>query len=164
MKLLPELQYLPYTSETHKEYYRKMPKVMAKYESALEKLGAEIIFEVQDEDIPTSDLMDNEESIKWVEESYESGNIYAWFCAKITVKYKDLEATDYLGGCSYKSEKDFKNGGYYYDMVNTCVEEINKDIEDYNQEVQKKWNIRKAKNLIAPYGLYIVASKELVTI
>ena len=164
MKALPLLKYLKYSSKNHARYYRLMPTQMLKYEQKLIDLGAEITFEVEDEDTQASDLIEDEKTLKWIEDSYENGNPYAWFCAKITVKYKDFEATDYLGGCSYKNEKDFKNGGYYWDMVNTCVKEINGDVERQNADTIKQWNIRKAKNLIAPYNLFIVASKELSTL
>jgi pantothenate synthetase len=164
MKTLPLLNYLPYSSETHKEYYRKMPKVMAKYEAVLENMGAEIEFEPEEEDITPEDTLYEKESANRVRKDYNNGNIYAWFCAKVTVKYKEFEETDYLGACSYKDEKDFKRGGYYYDMVTTCVQEINKQIEDYNADIQKRWNIRKAKYLIAPYGLHIVASLQIAEV
>lgn len=44
-------------------------------------------------------------------------NIWAWCTVKVTATWKGLEGTDYLGGCSYKSEKDFmENSGYYLGM------------------------------------------------
>jgi hypothetical protein len=61
---------------------------------------------------------------------YESGNLWAWCVAHVTVRPKDgriatFSGDDYLGGCSYASEQDFKEGGYYEDMVNTALSELN---------------------------------------
>jgi hypothetical protein len=65
----------------------------------------------------------------------ESGDIWAWFTAKVTVRDSyGAEASDYLGCCCYKDARDFKLGGYYLDMIKACVDEIEKsdplEIED----------------------------------
>lgn len=45
------------------------------------------------------------------------GDIWAWASVKVTARWNGLEGIDYLGGCSYRDEKDFKQpGGYYSDM------------------------------------------------
>jgi len=126
----------------------------------LEKLGVEIEFTPQDEDIYPSDNMDDQEMVNYVIEQYNSGNMAAWFCAKVEVKYRGLEATDYLGCCSYKSFKEFQSdeSGYYVDMINTCINEINSDIKGKNEETQKEWDLRRAYNLIKPYGYEIFQS------
>src|SRR5688572_13886675 len=53
-------------------------------------------------------------------ERLESGDVWAWASVKVTCCHKDLpeiEGVDYLGGCSYLDESDFKQpGGYYDDM------------------------------------------------
>jgi hypothetical protein len=55
----------------------------------------------------------------------ESGDIYAWFTAKVTVRDSyGREASDYLGACCYEDARDFKRGGYYLDMIKACVDEI----------------------------------------
>jgi len=55
----------------------------------------------------------------------ESGDIWAWFTAKVTVRDSyEREASDYLGCCCYEDARDFKRGGYYLDMIKACVEEI----------------------------------------
>ncbi len=156
MKLLPLFE-SKYEQGKHKQYYRTLPKKIQKFEGLLDSLNAKIEFEPQEEDISPADQFDDEKTLKWVLEQYNDyGNIYAWFCAKITVKYKGYEATDYLGACSYKDENDFKKGGYYDDMLNTCIMEINREVSAHNAEIQKKWNIRKANNLVKPYGYLVV--------
>jgi hypothetical protein len=55
----------------------------------------------------------------------ESGDIWAWFTAKVTVRDSHgREASDYLGCCCYEDAWDFKRGGYYLDMIRTCIDEL----------------------------------------
>ena len=59
---------------------------------------------------------DNEVEIGIIER-LESGDVWAWAAVEVKGTYKGITASDYLGGCSYKDEKDFKQpGGYYDDM------------------------------------------------
>jgi len=65
----------------------------------------------------------------------ESGDQWAWFTAKVTVRDSHgREASDYLGCCCYGDARDFKLGGYYLDMIKACVDEIEQsdplEIED----------------------------------
>jgi hypothetical protein len=65
----------------------------------------------------------------------ESGDIYAWFTAKVTVRDSyGREASDYLGCCNYRDADDFRMGGYYLDMIKACINEIEQsdplEIED----------------------------------
>jgi len=129
----------------------------------LEDLGVIIEFTPEEEEIQPDY---EEEENQAIADKYNSGNMAAWFCAKVTVKYRDIEETDYLGCCSYNSFKEFTatDNGYYMDMINQCIDEINREVQSINFGVQRKWNIRKAKNLLAPYGLHIVSSKVLQTV
>lgn len=59
----------------------------------------------------------------------ESGDVWAWFTAKVTAKDSNgREASDCLGCCCYEDAEDFKRGGYYEDMVRQCVEELESPI------------------------------------
>lgn len=51
-----------------------------------------------------------------IKRQLRNGNVWAWASVELKGKYKGLEVSDYLGCCSYKSEKDFKKDGYYDDM------------------------------------------------
>jgi len=56
-----------------------------------------------------------------VYEQLANGNDWAWCMAKVTVTSDDgRQECDYLGGCSYKNEEDFKTSGYYQDMIDHC--------------------------------------------
>ena len=56
----------------------------------------------------------------------ESGDTFAWFTAKVTVRDdRGNEATDYLGCCTYRDADDFRMGGYYLDMIHECIHQLN---------------------------------------
>ena len=146
---------------------KQLPKLKSiKDIKIIENMGAEIEFDPQEEDHSPDDNYMEQGSIDYIVEQYDNGNMAAWFCAHVTVKFKGYEGEDYLGGCSYKSFKEFTTmeNDYYVDMINSCIDELNKDIVSDNENTQKRWNIRKAKNLIAPYGLHIVTSNVLQTV
>jgi len=53
-------------------------------------------------------------------------NEWAWCVAKVTAKWGEFEASEYLGCCSYESKKDFMSpGGYYDDMKHEALRELN---------------------------------------
>lgn len=60
----------------------------------------------------------------------ESGNEWAWCRAVVRGEWKGLAAEEHLGGCSYKSEEDFKSGGYYEDMCEEVRAEIQRQAEN----------------------------------
>ena len=47
----------------------------------------------------------------------ENGDLWAWCSARVIASWNDFECeSEWLGGCSYKNEADFRKGGYYDDM------------------------------------------------
>lgn len=60
-------------------------------------------------------------------------NAWAWCCIKVTVSWRGHRASDYLGGCCYDSKEEFvAEGGYYDDMVDRALEELNAGVQrDY---------------------------------
>ena len=66
----------------------------------------------------------NKEAARWVRQELDNGNQWAWCVAKVTVSYQEVEASSYLGCCSYKSQEDFMIGGYYVDMLQEAIEEL----------------------------------------
>jgi hypothetical protein len=49
---------------------------------------------------------------------------------KITAKWEGFEGHDYLGCCSYLSEEDFKNGGYWEDMKQQALDDLNRTVAE----------------------------------
>ncbi len=69
---------------------------------------------------------------KWVRNQLRSGNTWAWCSVKVTASWKDFESSEYLGGCSYRSEEEFTEpGGYYDDLKAEALEQLNRQIEWY---------------------------------
>ncbi len=106
----------------------------------------EVEFEltVEEEDMPVrgnamasgDDAADKEVEDEIIER-LERGDIYAWFQAKMTAKWEGFTGVDYLGGCSYTSEKDFMEpGGYYDDMKNQALYDLNKKIKEKAEKLQ----------------------------
>jgi hypothetical protein len=45
-----------------------------------------------------------------------------WFTARVSVRKAGVVlGEDYLGGCCYKHEQDFMEGGYYRDMIQCAI-------------------------------------------
>lgn len=59
----------------------------------------------------------------------ESGDVWAWAAVEVKVSKWGHTESEFLGSCSYADEEDFKTGGYYTDMLETCVERILAAIE-----------------------------------
>lgn len=66
----------------------------------------------------------------------EAGDLVQ-FTAKVTASKNGIElASDYLGGCFYKDEKDFVNNeDYYGDMVQTVIAEAKQAIIALNEDI-----------------------------
>jgi hypothetical protein len=60
----------------------------------------------------------------------ENGNQWAWCRVEVKAKYKAFEASDFLGCCSYKNQKQFEKDGYYQDMKERAFGEIVNTIID----------------------------------
>jgi hypothetical protein len=54
----------------------------------------------------------------------ENGDLWAWCTVEVRATFQGLEASDYLGACSYRNEKGFIKGGYYKDMEQRAFEEL----------------------------------------
>lgn len=64
-------------------------------------------------------------------ERVNNGDVWAWASVKVTASIPgiDLEGVDYLGGCSYKDEEDFKQpGGYYDGMKNEALADLERQL------------------------------------
>jgi hypothetical protein len=68
---------------------------------------------------------------KWIQEELESGNEWAWCQIEVCGRLGDLEASEYLGGCSYKSKEDFMQPGCYFDdMKREVISQLKTKLEE----------------------------------
>lgn len=63
-------------------------------------------------------------------------NPWAWCVVEVKASWKGLQVSTFLGGCSYRSESDFKVDGYYKDMV----DEVIKLLSDKANEIKHALN------------------------
>lgn len=85
-------------------------------------------------------------------ERLDSGDIYAWFDAKVTVSIEvngvEFEGYDILGACSYKSLEQFlESGGYYDDMVQTALDNALSELREYVEAFHGTLNESEVKAL-----------------
>ncbi len=59
----------------------------------------------------------------------DRGNIWAWASVKVTARIGSIEASDYLGCCSYESEAAFRECPYYFDMKAEALSALRQEIE-----------------------------------
>jgi hypothetical protein len=99
-----------------------------------------IYFEIEcmPEDVPLRgncsaiDPETDAETERMIIEQLEAGNEWAWCTVKVTARIEgiDLEGTDYLGCCSYKSESDFMACGYFADMKSVAKRDLLEKIRE----------------------------------
>jgi hypothetical protein len=95
------------------------------------------IFVTDEDDDPeghfaSGDDAADKETVAWIREQAE-WNVWAWCVVKVTATHpdiEDLEGVDYLGGCSYNDEADFKTpGGYFADMCDRAADDLEAKLE-----------------------------------
>lgn len=82
-----------------------------------------------EEDSTPDGSFDFAEDIAWVKDQLESGNEWAWCTVEVTCTYDDcdLVGNEWLGGCSYKSKRDFmreETGDYYPGMKQEAYNDL----------------------------------------
>lgn len=69
-------------------------------------------------------------------EEAQNSNVWKWCAVEVKGDYKGIViASDYLGGCSYASEEDFKSNGYYEQMRDTVLQEIQEQVNELIKEL-----------------------------
>lgn len=84
---------------------------------------AVVDIDVLPENMRIEDSFDQQDCINFVRQ-LASETPWGWCCVKITVRYGDLTETEYLGGCSYNNEAEFRKCPYYGDMVAECCDRL----------------------------------------
>lgn len=87
------------------------------------------IMEIEGNVLASDDDEADAEAEAFVRAELESGNEWAWCSVKVTASWNGFEGDAYLGGCSYKSEDDFKTpGGYYDDMKQEALYDLYREV------------------------------------
>ena len=64
-----------------------------------------------------------------VQADLRRGNLWAWCCVEMKASWCGFEESDFLGGCSYRDEEDFRRDGYYEDMKDCALEALNERLQ-----------------------------------
>lgn len=81
------------------------------------------------------DAMDKECEDEIIER-LNNGDVWAWAIIKVTASWNGIEGVDYLGGCCYKDENDFKQcNDYYDDMKVRALEDLKHNIKAMQEKV-----------------------------
>lgn len=71
----------------------------------------------------------DQECYRYIRTELANGNDWAWCIVKVTATWQGFEGSDYLGGCSYTSEADFRQaGGYFDDMRAAALDALNERV------------------------------------
>lgn len=102
-----------------------------------EKQGFIICFEAEEEDQSMRHHFIKE--CGWTEAEFRKIENFAWFSAKVSAWRNGKEwGTDYLGGCSYATVKEFyttHKDDYFADMVDNAIAEAKKNLESLPSEL-----------------------------
>lgn len=88
--------------------------------------------------VATGNEQTDNEICEAIQKDLDNGNDWAWCVVRVHVIYKGVQSDyQYLGGCSYKSMRDFiDNGGSYYtDMVNDAIVDLNERLQNIMEDL-----------------------------
>ena len=60
----------------------------------------------------------------------DNGDVWAWADVTVVARYENWKGYDYLSGCCYEDEDDFRrNSGYFEDMCKTALKDLNDQLK-----------------------------------
>lgn len=78
----------------------------------------------------SGDAETDHEVEQWVLDQLGSGNEWAWCTVKVVAIVEGFEGVAYLGCCSYESEADFKDGGYFEDLCDEAYDDLCRNVKE----------------------------------
>lgn len=88
-------------------------------------LEDELLDAFPDDGMTPEDVERNVEMRKDIARRVRRGDDWAFGCAVVTVEWSGISAHNSLGRCSYDDGEDFMKDGYYDDMVEETLAELN---------------------------------------
>lgn len=89
----------------------------------------EVALEVEWDNTDPGHYYEDPDDVASVRERIRNGSMWVWANVTVRVTVHGLSSQSSLGCCSYDSEADFKQGGYYDDMIDEGVEDLAQVIE-----------------------------------
>ncbi len=65
-----------------------------------------------------------------VQEMIDEHGLWGWCSVHVAARFGPLYGHAYLGGCSYKDEDDFKAGGYFEQLRDEAIAELQWQIDE----------------------------------
>lgn len=62
--------------------------------------------------------------------------VWAWCTVTVRVAWRGHTGKAHLGCCSYRSEKDFRQGGYFGDLADEALDELNAKLAGLRSDLQ----------------------------
>jgi len=106
----------------------------------------EVTFEIvaEEEYVPPEGCFDSgddeqdSEICRQIREDSEH-NEWAWCCVRVTARWRDMKADEYLGCCSYESKADFcQREGYFDQMKADSLESLNRELERLLEKLSER--------------------------
>ncbi len=111
--------------------------------------NATITLECLPEDIDPVEHFDDPRDVAFARTCDEEQ--WRWCIAKVTMRYGDYSATDYLGGCSYDSETAFRETSMYYtDMVHACAVDLVANLMAARETAQRIFDLASVVRPVKP--------------
>jgi hypothetical protein len=74
---------------------------------------------------------------EWIRTELRSGNEWAWCRVVVIASWEEFEGAASLGGCSYSSEAEFRDGGYLKDLKAEALLDLNREVGRLNLTLSK---------------------------
>jgi hypothetical protein len=103
------------------------------YPSITFTIEAEFESDIRPEDAFEDENGKDQELIQGIYARLAVGDTWAWASVEVTAEIEfeghKFYGTDYLGGCSYENEEDFKRCDYYADLKKNAYDQLLKNLE-----------------------------------
>jgi len=113
---------------------------MTLHKFTVKEIGAFIVEplpEYMDPSELESDCEDFITDVERIERRVDEFGDWGWCIVKVTANWEGFEGTAYLSCCSYEGLADFEKCGYYTDLLQESVDELNNNIATQYDTIKK---------------------------
>jgi hypothetical protein len=69
----------------------------------------------------------DKQTVDWIVRQLNQGNQWAWFCAEVRATWNGFSQSTYLGACSYRNEREFRED-QWDQMVDEALDALNRSL------------------------------------